>query len=80
MPTVCATCAHLHITNKNDPWWRWLCMRSEMPIVFNPVTGLTVADPPRKFCAKLNFGDCPEWESGPNSLQSREDIEANDRP
>lgn len=74
MTTVCAKCGNLFVVNKNDPWWRWLCIKAPIQQQFNPVTGLTVADPPYRLCKLLNYGDCEMFEVGPNSLKSREDL------
>lgn len=70
-PTVCATCYHMWMVNKTDPWWRWVCRKFPREQVFNPVTGLTVADPPCLECKIINRGECKYWEAGPNDLQPR---------
>jgi hypothetical protein len=66
--TVCAKCQHLYIVNKNDAWYRWLCMKAPLPKLFNYVTGETVADPPYSFCRRINEGDCQDFEEGVNAL------------
>lgn len=69
----CADCKHLFIVNKNDRYFRWLCMHIPLKPWFNEVTGETVADPPYMTCKDRRFGPmkghmCPDWEEGINSL------------
>ena len=67
-PTICAQCEGLYIVNKSDGYWRWLCTKVKRAAWFNPVTGLTVADPPYSFCKDLNDGNCEMFKAGINAL------------
>lgn len=67
-PTICAQCENLHIVNKSDGYWRWLCMKSKRHAWFNPVTGVVAADPPYSFCKDLNNGNCEMFKAGLNAL------------
>lgn len=68
---ICAKCQHLYIVNKNDLWYRWLCMQMPREAEYNPVLGVTVADPPYYRCKDINTGNCHLYEHGPNSLEPR---------
>lgn len=67
-PTVCACCYYAPSDARYRPWWDWLCMHdtAKLPATFNPVTGQTVADPPRIKCRSKNMGNCPHWKEARN--------------
>ena len=66
--SICVACRNVQVTNRNDPWYRWLCIKAPRAARFNPVTGDTVADPPWYYCKDENFGDCKLFEPGPNQI------------
>lgn len=68
MTTICSTCGNLYLVNRSDAWYRWLCLAAPRQKWENPVTGLTVADPPYSFCKHLNDGECANWKPGVNHL------------
>ena len=60
MPTICRDCEHLYVVNKNDRWYRWLCIRSPVTEI-NFVSG--TIDPPYKLCRFVNYGECAMFEA-----------------
>ena len=59
VPTICRDCEHLYVVNKNDRWYRWLCIRSPVTEI-NFVSG--TIDPPYKLCRFVNYGECAMFE------------------
>lgn len=77
MPTVCATCNWLIVPEgQRSKWWAWTCAAHKIPPLFNPVTGNNDAQQPYKRCAKVNDGECPDYEAGPTILNPRPMAEA----
>jgi hypothetical protein len=73
MPTTCATCRFVKIyPGDKERWWAWACQCAPLPEWTNPVSGLTVADPPFQLCKKINFGDCQGWQEGPTPIHPKE--------
>lgn len=70
-PNICAVCYFAPSDARYQPWWAWLCSHenAKLPVWFNPVTGQTVADPPRRKCKDRNpAGSCPDWVEGKNVM------------
>lgn len=75
MTTLCKDCAHVYVVGKNDPSWKWLCMKKPREQEFNYQTGETVADPAWERCRHINYGNCIHFDAGPNSLKPRTVLE-----
>jgi hypothetical protein len=70
-PTVCAACYYAPNDARYRPWYEWLCghENAKLGVWFNPVTGQTIADPPRVKCKTRNpAGKCPDWQEGKNVM------------
>ena len=60
---VCATCHYAPSNARYAAWWEWQCQhpKAALPAFYNPVTGQTVADPPRLRCKDRNKGSCQDY-------------------
>lgn len=62
-PTYCKDCAHAFMERKNDPPWRWMCIKHKRLEGFGFVTDTTWDDmPPYLYCKDVNGGACPLFE------------------
>ena len=63
-PTYCIACAHVYKEGKNDPPWRWMCVKHPRGDGFGYVTpGTWDNAPPYLFCKDVNSGCCPLYEA-----------------
>ena len=71
-PTYCCDCRHVYVVHKTDPWYRWLCMKAPRPREINYVAGPGIVNEPYYRCETRNFGECPDFEAGPNEFHHKE--------
>lgn len=59
-PTLCQSCDNRTASSKNDPPYRWMCIKHKRLPVYGFVTDEPWQDfPPYLFCRDVNGGACP---------------------
>lgn len=59
-PTLCQDCDNRTMASKNDPPWRWQCIRHKRLPAYGFVTSEPWQDfPPYLYCRDVNGGLCP---------------------